>query len=86
MPESAARRLGIERTRPMLIGEQIRDWSVTQSEVCLFPYDDALALLSIEDFPKVEALVKCAPPKTSAIWGPHAAARPDLVRPPRTLC
>lgn len=57
LPASAAARLGIERTRVMVIGEEIRDWAVADSQVCLFPYDDDLQLEPIDRFPKMAQLL-----------------------------
>lgn len=39
--EDAWRRVGVDeaRTRPMVIGEAIRDWSVGETPVAFFPYD-----------------------------------------------
>jgi hypothetical protein len=57
MPAEAASRLGIERARPMVIGETIRDWSLAANEVTVFPYDDHLDLLSIEGAAALECEV-----------------------------
>lgn len=53
LPPDAVARLGIERTRPMLIGEEIRDWATSSSQACLFPYGDDLRLEPIERFPSM---------------------------------
>ena len=57
LPPDAAARLRIERVRPMLVGEEIRDWGTSDSQVCLFPYDAALALEPLQRFPHMRQLL-----------------------------
>jgi hypothetical protein len=57
LPRDVVDRLKIERTRPMLIGEEIRDWSPAESNLCLFPYDSKLSLEGIEQFPRMAQLL-----------------------------
>jgi hypothetical protein len=49
-PEAAWLRLGVPRTRlrPMVIGEVVRDWCVSETPAAFFPYDASLR--SIEPF------------------------------------
>ncbi len=49
---STARRLGVERTRPLVIGELVRDWHVAQTPVGLWIYGDEFRLLSPGDAPR----------------------------------
>jgi hypothetical protein len=44
LPPRAAARLRVGDTRPMVIGEDIRDWSCTPQLDCVFPYDKDLRL------------------------------------------
>jgi len=57
LPAEGAARLGLERTRPMLIGEEIRDWGTSESQVCMFPYDAELKLEPVERFPTMARLL-----------------------------
>jgi hypothetical protein len=47
MPRAAALRGGCESSalRPFGIGEEVRDWSITDDSVCLFPYESNAELL-----------------------------------------
>jgi len=49
LPRTTMDRLGVKYRRPLLTGELLRDWSAAESEECLFPYDDAYALLAFND-------------------------------------
>jgi type I restriction-modification system DNA methylase subunit len=42
LPFAAARRRGMteKQVRPMLVGDEIRDWVVSESDVVVFPYDE----------------------------------------------
>lgn len=42
LDQAAAARLRIEQTRPMVLGEAVRDFVVTAGPQAIFPYDDAL--------------------------------------------
>lgn len=50
LPRRAAIRKGCERSalRPFAIGEEVRDWTVADQSVCLFPYTDEVDLLPAE--------------------------------------
>jgi hypothetical protein len=46
LPEGAALRKGCERSalRPFAIGEEVRDWAISDESICLFPYTDDVQL------------------------------------------
>lgn len=50
LPHAAAVRKGCESSalKPFAIGEEVRDWAVTDESICLFPYTDDVELLSPE--------------------------------------
>lgn len=60
MSEASARRLGFEETAftPLVKGEQVRDWMITEDEVSLFPYDRTNA----------EAVVPHTPAEAHYYW------------------
>jgi hypothetical protein len=45
VPEDVATRQGVGGTRPLVIGEDVRDWSLKAAGEVLFPYDEELARL-----------------------------------------
>ncbi|WP_428265729.1 BREX-2 system adenine-specific DNA-methyltransferase PglX [Haliangium sp.] len=51
IPEHVAQKNGIEHYRPMVVGEQIRDWSVGESDVAVFPYGDNFRLHQLQQVP-----------------------------------
>jgi hypothetical protein len=53
MDRAAARRRGIEDSllRPMLEGDEIRDWSAHAHSTAVFPYDRAFEPAPLQDFP-----------------------------------
>jgi hypothetical protein len=57
LPRHAAERMRIERSRPMVVGEELRDWGTAESAVVMFPYDDALAVVPIQQFPQMHRLL-----------------------------
>ncbi|RAR49255.1 UNVERIFIED_CONTAM: hypothetical protein C7454_1293 [Acidovorax defluvii] len=55
-PTSAFSRRGVESrfTRGMVLGDLVRDWSITPAEAALFPYD-AQGIVSLDDAPGLAA-------------------------------
>lgn len=50
--ESDVRRFGIERTRPQVHGDTVRDW-IAGGVPAIWPYDDNLRLISLSEMPNV---------------------------------
>lgn len=48
-PSGSMRRQGIGQVRPMVLGEQVRDFQFTGDDLAIFPYNDDLSPLAIED-------------------------------------
>ncbi|WP_336820103.1 BREX-2 system adenine-specific DNA-methyltransferase PglX [Gordonia sp. MMO-8] len=48
--ETIARR-GISQSRPMVLGDQVRDWSLSVDSIALFPYDSDFQPIKVENFP-----------------------------------
>lgn len=53
VPSGGAKRVSVERTRALVTGEQIRDWSLAPADDCAFPYDDNLELTPLEETPGI---------------------------------
>jgi hypothetical protein len=51
-PEASFRRLHTEATRRIVVGEEVRDWSLTEGLHVFFPYDDQHQLLTINALPQ----------------------------------
>lgn len=53
LPRDAALRKGCEPTslRPFAIGEEVRDWSVSDQSICLFPYTENVELVTEDRMP-----------------------------------
>ncbi|MCK9895424.1 BREX-2 system adenine-specific DNA-methyltransferase PglX [Frankia sp. AgB32] len=55
LPEISARRqrLAVEWTRPMVVGDSVRDWSWIPAEVTVFPYDSDLVAIDVATVPEM---------------------------------
>lgn len=51
LPQRLSRRLGLERDMPIVIGEEVRDWSVSAGQVTVWPYGENLSLLNLSEVP-----------------------------------
>ncbi|NYH55735.1 hypothetical protein HNR06_005324 [Nocardiopsis arvandica] len=51
IPPKAARRRGVESSwvRPMVLGDELRDWGKSQSDLAIFPYGDDFSPVSVEE-------------------------------------
>jgi len=49
---SNLRRVGVQKRRPMVLGENLRDWCYVGDQEAIFPYDDELQPVKYEDFPE----------------------------------
>lgn len=47
----ALTRFGVELTRPMVLGDQLRDWNYDGDSVAIFPYDESFTPVDAEDLP-----------------------------------
>ncbi|MBP3083667.1 BREX-2 system adenine-specific DNA-methyltransferase PglX [Mycolicibacterium fortuitum] len=47
----ALSRYGAELTRPMVLGDQLRDWNYDGDSTAVFPYDKAFDAVDVEDLP-----------------------------------
>ena len=54
-PSTAFQRFGIERNafRPLVVGDLIRDWLVTETESVVFPYDEETGLCQLSQLPRL---------------------------------
>lgn len=52
----AARRLGIEQTRPLVVGNSIRDYVLADPDDSIWPYRDDFSVCSLEDIPRISSL------------------------------
>lgn len=50
-PSRAVKRLGIAHSRPMVLGDQLRDWHYGGDDLALFPYDNSFQPLEVEEVP-----------------------------------
>jgi N-6 DNA Methylase len=48
LPPAAALRRSVGRTRPLVTGEYVRDWTLAAAGECVFPYDQAMSVLPTE--------------------------------------
>lgn len=53
----ALSRFGVTRSRPMVLGDQLRDWAYAGDDVVLFPYDDELSALDVDRVPALYRLM-----------------------------
>ncbi|KAA0098914.1 BREX-2 system adenine-specific DNA-methyltransferase PglX [Mycolicibacterium sp. P1-18] len=47
----ALARYGAELTRPMVLGDQLRDWNYDGDSIAIFPYDESFDPVDLEDLP-----------------------------------
>ena len=52
----AAQRLGIEHVRPLVLGDNVRDWT-TRGLIAVWPYGDNLRLLDLNEMPGIARLL-----------------------------
>ena len=57
-PADAFRRLGVNSTKPMVLGDQLRDWAYVGNDVAFFAYDTEYK----------PALAECDPREVQAMW------------------
>ena len=53
----ALARFGAELTRPMVLGDQLRNWSCDGDSVAIFPYGESFDPVDVEDWPRVFRLM-----------------------------
>jgi SAM-dependent methyltransferase len=56
-PAATAHRLRVERVRPLVVGDELRDWSGGGSEVAVWPYGEEMELLDLSDLPVTARLM-----------------------------
>ena len=49
LPPATIRRLGVTNTRPMVLGDQLRDWSWSEETTAIFPYDNDFNPIDVDD-------------------------------------
>jgi hypothetical protein len=56
-PSRVVSRFGVALSRPMVLGDQLRDWAYAGDDVALFPYDDEFNGLDVERSPNLYRLM-----------------------------
>ncbi|OBG19348.1 BREX-2 system adenine-specific DNA-methyltransferase PglX [Mycobacterium sp. 852002-51057_SCH5723018] len=56
-PSRALSRFGVTLSRPVVLGDQLRDWAYAGDDVVLFPYDDEFNGLDVERSPNLYRLM-----------------------------
>lgn len=56
-PRRAISRFGVTLSRPMVLGDQLRDWAYAGDDVVLFPYDDEFNGLDVECSPSLHRMM-----------------------------
>src|SRR5690606_23685361 len=55
LPSSGCRRIQTETTKPMVVGEMVRDYGAVTDIRCVFPYQDDLTTALHESIPRIIA-------------------------------
>jgi hypothetical protein len=56
-PSRALSRFGVRLSRPLVLGDQLRDWVYAGDDVVLFPYDNEFNALNVEGTPNLYRLM-----------------------------
>ncbi|MDP9638990.1 hypothetical protein J2W18_003924 [Rhodococcus cercidiphylli] len=56
-PSRALTRFGAELTRPMVLGDGLRDWNDSGDSIAIFPYNEAFEAVDVDDLPGLMRLM-----------------------------